>query len=168
MLCSWLHDSSWWVFQENKDKLKCYFFLSLSESCGSAWDTVVSQGSVIEKTKQGSINSSYTVSNTSFNTQLVTIILPTFFVMVLIPKAGCGLYILTFPDHTQRRVFVDRTSLDKWSACCGGRYLKNTTLATDKHPCTRRDPKPQSQQASCLRLRGLWDRQQGVLRLESS
>jgi len=35
--------------------------------------------------------------------------------------------------------------------CCGDFYLKITTLTTDKHPCTRRDANPQSQQASDLR-----------------
>ena len=42
---------------------------------------------------------------------------------------------LMFLDHTQRRITVGRTPLDKWSARRRDLYL--TTLTTDKHPCPR-------------------------------
>jgi hypothetical protein len=52
------------------------------------------------------------------------------------------------PPHCQgfmialRNTTVGWTSLDEWST------RQHTTLTTDKHPCSRRDSNPQSQQAS--------------------
>ena len=96
------------------------------------------------KTKQGLIHSSYTMSNTSFKTQLYNNSTK-FFFMALRPKVSSGLHVLKFLDHKQRRSNVGRTSLDKWAACCEDLYLKNTIPTTDTHPCTRRDSNPQSQ-----------------------
>jgi len=67
-----------------------------------------------------------------------------------------------FLDHTQRRTAVGRTLL------CTSDHLvaetstwQHTTLTTDKHPCSRWDSNPQSQQASsadlCLRPPVNWD-----------
>jgi len=60
---------------------------------------------------------------------------------------------MRFLDHTQRRTTVGRTPLDKWSDCRRDLYLaKHNTQA--KHPCSRRDSNPQSQQASGRRPLG--------------
>jgi len=43
---------------------------------------------------------------------------------------------LRFPDHTQRRITVDRTPLAAWSV--RRRELwQHTTLTTERHPCPR-------------------------------
>jgi hypothetical protein len=60
-----------------------------------------------------------------------------------------------FLDHTQRRVTVCRTPLDEWSARCRVLYL--TTHTTDKHPYSRWDSNPRSQQASGRTPCGHWD-----------
>ena len=52
---------------------------------------------------------------------------------------------LRFLDHTQRRTAFGRTPLDEWSARRRDLFL--TTLTTDKHPCSRWDSNPRSQQA---------------------
>jgi hypothetical protein len=51
-----------------------------------------------------------------------------------------------FLDRTQRRVTVDRTPLDEWSALRRDLYM--TTHTTDKHPSPRWDSNPRSQHAS--------------------
>jgi hypothetical protein len=51
-----------------------------------------------------------------------------------------------FRDHTQRHTTVGRTPLDEWSARRRDLYLTNTQH--NKHPCSRRDSNPQSQQAN--------------------
>ena len=51
-----------------------------------------------------------------------------------------------FLDHTQRRITAGRTPLDKGSARRRDLYL--TTHNTHRHPYSRRDANPQSQQES--------------------
>jgi hypothetical protein len=58
-----------------------------------------------------------------------------------------------FPDHTQRPTTVGRTPLDEWSA-----RREDLYLTTYRHPWSRCDSNPQSQQASGLRPRGHWER----------
>jgi hypothetical protein len=70
---------------------------------------------------------------------------------------------MRFLDFTQRRTTDFRTPLDEWSARCRDLYLTtHTILKTDKHPCSRLDWNPRSQQASghrslCLRSRDHWN-----------
>ena len=52
-----------------------------------------------------------------------------------------------FLDHTQRRTTVGRTPLDKWSPPCRDLYLTTHNIHI-RHPCSRWDSNPQSQQAS--------------------
>ena len=56
-----------------------------------------------------------------------------------------------FLDHTQRRSTVSRTPLDERSAGRRDLYLTTYYIQTEKHPCSRRDSNPQSQQASACR-----------------
>jgi hypothetical protein len=60
-----------------------------------------------------------------------------FFFVELRSKAGHGLLILRFLDHTQRRTTLGRTHLDEWSARPRGLYLTTRNTQTDKHPCPR-------------------------------
>jgi hypothetical protein len=60
------------------------------------------------------------------------------------PHSG-GFYI------TQRRSTVSRTPLDQGSAGSIDLYLKTHNIQTERHPCSRRDSNPQSQQASGCR-----------------
>jgi hypothetical protein len=50
-------------------------------------------------------------------------------------------------DHTQTHTTVGRTPLDEGAARRRDLYLTTQTLARDKHPCTRWDSNPRSQQA---------------------
>jgi len=78
---------------------------------------------------------------------------------LLLSKSFRASSFTRFLDHTQRRTTVGRTPLYEWSARRRDLY-QHTTLTTDKHPCPRRDSRPQSQQIADLRLRlpGHWDR----------
>jgi hypothetical protein len=62
------------------------------------------------------------------------------------PIGPCHLHSRCF-YITQRRATVGRTPLDEWSACRRDLYL-TTHNTHDKHPCTRWNSKPQSQQTS--------------------
>ena len=53
-----------------------------------------------------------------------------------------------FPDHTQWRATVGRTSLDEWLARRRDLYLTTTTLTTDRYQCPWWDSNTQSQRAS--------------------
>ena len=53
-----------------------------------------------------------------------------------------------FLDHTQRRATVGRTPLDVRAIRRRDLYLTTHNTQTDRHPCTRWDSNPQSQQAS--------------------
>jgi len=58
---------------------------------------------------------------------------------------------MRFRDHTQRRTTVGRTPLDEWPARRRDLYPTTTHNTHNRHPCTRWDSNPQSQQASCRR-----------------
>ena len=59
---------------------------------------------------------------------------------------------LRLHEHTQGHTTVGRIPLDEWSARRRDLYLTtHTTLTSDKHPCHRRDSKPQSQEAMVRR-----------------
>jgi hypothetical protein len=55
--------------------------------------------------------------------------------------------ITRFLDQTQRRITLGRTPLNEWSPRRRDSYL-TTHNTHDRHPCSHRDSKPQSQQAS--------------------
>jgi len=69
-----------------------------------------------------------------------------------------------FLDHTQRRITVEKTPLDEWSASRKDLYLiTHTTLRIGKRPCPWWDSNPQSHRRAAadlyLRPWGHWDRQ---------
>jgi len=71
---------------------------------------------------------------------------------------------MRFLDHTQRRITVCRTLLDKWSACRTDPYLHNTQHSHQTNiscPWWDWNPELSTRAAAdlCLRPRGKWDRQ---------
>jgi len=48
--------------------------------------------------------------------------------------------------------------LDEWSSLAKAATWQHTTFIRDRHPCPRRESKPQSEQASRRRHRGHWGR----------
>jgi len=78
------------------------------------------------------------------------------------PTRAMASSFLRFLDHTQRRITVGRTHLDKWSARRREVYL-TTQKTHNRNPCHRRDANPHlSRRAAAdlrLRPRDQWDRQ---------
>jgi hypothetical protein len=76
----------------------------------------------------------------------IYILLYFFFVWRFDSISGHGLRLLSFAI-TLRHTTLGRTPLEEWSDRRRDLW-QHTTLTTDRHPCTRRDSNPQSQQAN--------------------
>jgi len=85
----------------------------------------------------------------------------------VVPSRTFGIYAFFFHDSTAlsgterpycrgctitlRHTAFSRTALEDWSALAETSTRQHTTLTTDRHPCSRRDSNPQSQQTNCRR-----------------
>ena len=84
-----------------------------------------------------------------------------------LPPSGAAAH-RGFLDHTQRHTTVRWNPLDELTALCRDLYLTTHDIhhTTGRHPCPRRDSKPQSQQASSCRPTPETDRPLGPVRAE--